>query len=62
MNPTPAEVTVAGIDFTNDNPTQLAAKVAAAIRTLSASIRNNTGAAGVTVPANAVVMPALAKG
>ena len=61
-NPTAAAVTVTGIDFTNDNPTQLASKVAAAIRTLPASIRNNTGAAGVTVPANGITMPGFTKG
>lgn len=61
-NPTPAFTTVTGIDFVNDNPTQIQTKVAAAIRTLSASIRNSTGAAGVTVPANGVILPSLGKG
>lgn len=61
-NPTGASVTATGIDFTNDNPTQIQTKIAAAIRTLAASIRNNTGAAGVTVPASGVILPGLAKG
>lgn len=61
-NPTSANVAVTGIDFTNDNPAQIAAKVATAIRTLSASIRNNTGAAGVTIPANQIILPGFTKG
>lgn len=61
-NPTAAFVIVTGIDFVADNPTQIQTKIAAAVRTLAASIRNNTGGAGVTVPANAVILLPLAKG
>lgn len=62
INPTVAHVTVTGIDLVTDNPAQIQAKVAAAVRTLSASIRNSTGAAGVTIPASQIILPGLAKG
>lgn len=63
VNPTdPDLLTVTGIDFAADNANTIGNKICAAVRTLSASIRNSGGTLGVTIAANDVLFIPFGKG
>lgn len=54
-------ITVSGMDFLNDNLTQQAAKIGAAIRAATSQYANGSGGTGYTIPANQITAPGCGK-